>query len=440
MATQEKSLWERIAWKRVVPLAIMVFLILYLLISLIIGLFSGGSGDKPSEAESGYTLCGLNRSQSVELIRQEDRSNILEITDYNFYGESLNLYVNAYDRMTVDPLSGETLVLRDLCSGNETSVTLGSTADAQIDIGSLDPGFYSVYVKDGAKYHRVYVNKNILSDNTILSVTRDQSRHNVELIANAKVFDTASDETSLLDRSYLYLKVTSEPVRAEVYDVVISTAPSLTSSGVSLVGEEFSGTSEAAELWDVAQQLKTDLEAAGLTVKIVKSAADSSELFYGAGGTLSKIYSSRAKYFLFLDMTNYESDVRTWYSSFASDTLAASVAQQLTKIGLYSGEQGAAASIRDGSPLEGVAGEFDSDYEIRESGGLVLGAGVYSEAAAANASFAARNRCGVNAVRIVTTNVYDAASVSLWNEKKGQTAQAIADGVLAALGITAAGN
>ncbi|MBQ1757262.1 MAG: hypothetical protein IIZ98_02900, partial [Erysipelotrichaceae bacterium] len=71
--------------------------------------------------------------------------------------------------------------------------------------------------------------------------------------------------------------------------------------------------------------------------------------------------------------------------------------------------------------------------EIRELGGIVTGAGQYSETSEMNASFASKNIYGVNTVKIVTTNIWDSSSVSRWNERKEAIANAIIEGLEAYL-------
>ncbi len=72
---------------------------------------------------------------------------------------------------------------------------------------------------------------------------------------------------------------------------------------------------------------------------------------------------------------------------------------------------------------------YDGEYEIRETGGSVLGTGTYSETATQNANYT-DNIYGINTIKIITTNIYDADSVSLWTSCKDSVAQAIADAFL----------
>ena len=75
-------------------------------------------------------------------------------------------------------------------------------------------------------------------------------------------------------------------------------------------------------------------------------------------------------------------------------------------------------------------GKFDEEYEIREAGGKVLGAGTYSETSKANESFAANSIYGINTVKIVTNNIKSSGSTDTFKEKKLEIAGAIADGIM----------
>lgn len=430
MAKGKKIRWDRIAWKRVIPAGILLFLALYFVISLIVGLFS-----RPSTSDI-YTICNLSGKQTLKAIGKEDRSNAVVVKDYNFYGENLNLWTEAYDRNSLDTISfaGDSYVLVDLCSNRTHEFEISSAVDGQIDLSKLESGFYAVYVKQGDKASRVYVDHTILNKNVIYTVTRNATRTRVELIANRKQFDSVKSKESVLDQPYLYLKVTEEAASSvdgaeDNYDVVISIAPALTMDKISLVGEKQYGITEAKELWDVAQELKTKLQEQGLKVRILKDAYDApynnGGAFYGTDGVLNRAYDSGARYFIYLDMGTWDGETGTYHSSFAAGSLAESIHNELVNIGLMKSSQFKASNT------DKANGSFyDEDYEIREAGGIVLGAGTYSDASAANMDFAGENIYGINTVKIVTNNVRSQSGVNTWKAKKDQIAQAICDGIM----------
>ena len=137
---------------------------------------------------------------------------------------------------------------------------------------------------------------------------------------------------------------------------------------------------------------------------------------------------------IYLDMTNYDADMGVKYSGYAGGSLATSVYGKLVSIGLYDGNRTTELypCVRE-EGNDPAKGEFDVEYEIRELGGIVTGAGQYSETSEMNASFASKNIYGVNTVKIVTTNIWDSDSVARWNERKEAIANAIIEGLEAYL-------
>ncbi len=425
---------KRINWKRVVLLAILVFLALWLIISLIVGLFTGGSDDTSSI----YTIGNLNAKQTLSVIEEEDRSQTIEVTDYNFYGESLNLYLSTYDRNDPDSLAGETIVLVDLLSENSYEFEIGTGVDDQIMLGNLTEGFYSVYVKGDETNSRVYMSTRISSNNSIYTVTRNNTRYQVELIANKALFDEENATESVLDNHYLYIKVTQETTKeaeetASDIDVIINVAPALTSYNVSQVGESDNGIVEYDELIEVATEIQTQLESNGLKVLLVDyNSTGEKTLYYGTDGVAYQAYANNAKYMLYLDMTNLDYEIGTVYSNYSDGVLAEYIYDSLASVGLYNdkNDQLYDADVYNDS-LDGTY--YDGEYEIRETGGAVLGAGSYSESSQENATFASNNIFGVNTIKIVTTNIYSSTSVETWNSVKSNVASAIVEGFMSYL-------
>ena len=417
----------RIKWKVAIPMAILALLVLYLIISLVVGLFT----KNPSKDSDIYTPCNLTGKQTLKILQNEDRTNVAVVKDYNFYGESLNLYYEAYDRNMANAgtLTGKQLVLIDMCSDKKITFDITRNLDTQIDIAKLEPGFYSVYTQEGEKFTRLYADKSILSNNTIYSVTRNGKRTRVELIANQKLFDAKDATESRLDRPYLYLNVTAEEVKEDTteYDIVIITAPALTLQHVSPVGESANGIVEATELQAVADELKTILEEKGLKVSVIKGGGDDYLMYYGKDGVVGKAYKSDAKYAIYLDMVTLDYEILMVHSSYVSDAFASSVFEKLKGIGLYSGNE-----LTKSNRMNGDAGAADAYYEIRELGGVALGTGTFSATSAQNEAYKDHKK-GINAIEIITTNIRNASSVSLWNQKKAEMAKAIAEGVLAYL-------
>ena len=429
---------RKIRWDRLIPLVIFGLLLIYLIFSLLIHLIFGGSGKKTPKDDEIYTLCNLSARKTLQLVEKEDKANAAMLKDYNFYGESLNLYYDAYDREMSDSktLAGQTVALIDMCDGHTLTFDISREVDSQINLGKLTPGFYSVYTVAGTEektYTRLYFDRSLYSDTTAYSVTRDGKRLTVELIANKRLFDAPDAEESVLDQPYLYIKVTSEEVDPTTnieYDIAIVTAPALTEEGVSLVGEEENGYVEAKELWDVAEHLKRKLEAYDLKVLMGKDEYDQGIMYYDTAGVAYRCYKAHVKYLIYLDMTTDDNYVETIYSSYSSDKLARSIYTELVEIGLYEGDE----LSRSYKETDGLSGPIDYEYEIRETGGRALGAGTYSEYSQKNAPFAANNQYGINTVKIVTSNIRSLASMDKWSACKDKVADAITKGIINYLG------
>ncbi|MBQ4251686.1 MAG: hypothetical protein II704_01430, partial [Erysipelotrichaceae bacterium] len=211
--------------------------------------------------------------------------------------------------------------------------------------------------------------------------------------------------------------------------VAIITAPALLQTNVSLDGEHANGIVEGVELWAVAETVRDKLEAEGLKVRIVKDAHNEQILYYGEGGLANRIYNGNNKYAIMLDMTTANSEISTIYSAYASDKFARPMYSRLAALGFYK-EDGGQLKASSGATSKDDGTRYDSDWEIRELGGKVLGAGSYSETSRKNAAFSADSIYGVNAVKLTLLNIRDAEAVGRWNENRDAIANAIAEGIL----------
>jgi len=432
------KLIKRVKWKVVGPLAIACILVVYLVISLIVGLFTKIPEKKTVEINT--NLCGLNAKKTLEVVANEDRENPVMLKDYNFYGESLNLYYENYSVgiYNSETLVGKTVSLVDLCTGSEIRFDISAnedgdfTVDNQIELGKLTPGTYAVYIVEGETSRRVAMSTTILRNNTFTTVVREDKRLQVELLADKTMFDSKEPEEgeeSKLDKNYLYIKVT-EVASAETnsYDVVISVAPALTETGVSVTGETTYGYKESELLWPVAEQLQTKLEEAGLKVAILKETNDQEILYYGEDGILNKAYDLKAKYMLHLDVYDYGGK-GIEYSSFSSGELAKTILEEVMSTTTFLPDSKYADSCgRYESSL--TLQDYDGTYEIREAGGKVLGAGEYSASAQSNASFASDNIYGINTLVIMPAELKVQAEIENLANNGTAFADAVAKGFL----------
>ncbi|MGI6581956.1 MAG: hypothetical protein ACOX1M_06520 [Erysipelotrichaceae bacterium] len=421
----------KIKWNVVVPLVLSIILVSYLLISLIAGLFGSKTGDLDI-----YTIGNFNAKKTLDIINSEDRSQPILIKDYNFYGESLNLYFESYgdDITKSNTLNGKTVILKDLINSNNivTFADLTKDVDNQINLNKLTPGFYSLYIVDGDVTFRAYYQSVLSTNNTFYTVSRYGKNYKIEVIADKNLFDEINSNkkkplTDVLDQNYIYINVTVAQEYPQ-YDIAISTSPALTMSGISLVGEQVGDFIEAEQMYELALKVKSALEAKGLKVLVLKDEFGQDIQYYGKGGTLEKAYKSGAKYMIHLDMDFY-GNIGVMYANRSSGRLAKAVYGYLFKeTEIYPNDKYLFKCDVD------TNGVTDLQYEIREAGGAVLSAGTYSESAQKN-TFAYNNKYGIDTIQIVTINMSDSTARSLWSQQKEKVASAIVKGILEYLQI-----
>lgn len=433
------KLAKRVKWDVAGPLLVASLLVVYLVISLVVGLIGKIPDNKVVEINT--NLCGLNAKKTLEIVEKEDRSNPVIVKDYNFYGESLNLYLERYsvDIHNNETFVGKTLSFVDLCTETKIDFAIQAnaegnfTVDQQIELGKLTPGFFAIYLanSDGSS-SRLATSSTIVYNQTFTTVVRDGKRMKIELIADKTMFDPVEpteDQTSVLDLNYLYIKVTEvDASENDGYDVVVSLAPALIETGVSVVGESSYGYTEAELLWPVANEIVTKLQQQGLKVAILKDSYDEEILYYGEGGVLAKAYGMKAKYMLHLDIYDYGGK-GIEYSSFSSDALAKSILTEvMTKTTFLQDEDYAISASRQTSELTSL--DYDGTYEIREAGGKVLGASEFSTSAAANAKFAANNIYGIQTLVIMPAALTVEHDIKNLAENGNSLADAIVSGFM----------
>ena len=421
----------KIKWKNVILAALCLILFLYLIISLLISLFSGSNKDVDI-----YKIADFSGNKTLQIINSEDRSNSIEVKDYSFYGESLDLYFSNYSLSMPknDTLNGKTVVLKDLIDDKNiiTFENLTNEIDNQIKLDELKDGFYSIYLQNGEVLSRLFYSSVLSYDNVFYTVRRDGQIKKIELIADKSLFDyqKKKETVNVLDNNYLYLKVSTVAAdQSSQYDIAISTAPALVYEGVSLTGVEDNGIVESEQLYQLALDIKAQLESKGLKVLLIKDTHNQDIAFYGNGGVLNKAYSSKAKLFIHLDMDEY-GDKAVLYSSKSSSQLASAIfTGLLNDCNIYENDQYLLAS----SLTED--GNNDAQFEIREAGGKLLAAATYSENSQNNKSFAYDNRYGMNAVDVILTNINEADDVANFLNNKDKIVTSIVSGICSYLNI-----
>lgn len=390
-------------------------------------------GEKKSE----ISICGLNKHQSEQLLK-ENYTETYEISDYLFYGESLNLFQKPYDLETIDPISRKTVELTNVCGDETFTYTMESYVDRKIDVGELPAGFYSIYLNDQVVKKRLIYQESLQSE-PFYTVARNGKQKVVTLVADKQL----SEET--LKDNTLFIKIEDVQLQEESADVFLDPyGPRLVNGFAQPVGSA-NGISEAEEMQKAAQKMKDDLESYGLRVVIAKKEALEPLSYYGVDGIMDRAYRSQAKYYIELGMNaSAQSAVRgfeIYHSDQASGSLSNAIGYALSKnTPLQVSNAYTWKSHSEGvapCPLTGTAGKeiYDSFPAIRESGGRATGAAQMSADAKTNASFVEDGNIGMYAISVNFIYLSNADDVALWKQKQDDILKQFSDAFVKAIHV-----
>mgnify|MGYP000077415967 FL=1 len=104
------------------------------------------------------TICGFSEEETLNKLNKTYKDTI-EVKDYLYYGESLALYQDSYSPENKDTLSGNTVELRNVCTGDKVSMTMENYVDQKIHLDELKEGFYEVYIIEDLVEKRVVFDK-----------------------------------------------------------------------------------------------------------------------------------------------------------------------------------------------------------------------------------------------------------------------------------------
>ena len=402
---------RRIRWSAVVLAIIACALVIYLLASLVGMLFGGSPKD-----ENAFSVCKLSNKKLQSMYKDVEYKGEILVADYVVYGETLNLYSSDYLVGGRNAFTGKTMVLKNICTGEEYTIDkLGSELDGQIRAKDLEVGLYEMYIIDNLLEKRLYMDQTLIKDVSFYSSTNKESNKKISLIADISLFDKEGDEEHVLDRDYLFLNVTNEALPETYVDVMLNPGPISISNNIGL---EANGVTEEAEMYRLSKRVKELLEKEGLKVGIAREEYSWLST-YGETGTVARGYDTGAKYFISLATSGGSSTqqgVNIVHSSFVSSNLANAIYNQ------YKAQTKMVVS--DVMVSERSSG-YDSDIDIRESGGRALGAGELVEK---NAFALTYN--GMEAIYIEAFNINNPEDVALWQQEFENVAKAIAQGII----------
>lgn len=392
-----------------------------------------------SSKEEPFTICGLDVEQTAEKLQSKEKDSYM-ISDYLFYGESLNLFAKDYETGTKDDVRRKSITLRDLCSDESVTYTMEDRADRQIDLPELEPGFYALSIRDENVEKRLVYDEAMTSQ-PFYGVTRNGKVKVATLIGDADLIGPASANHDL------FLKIEEADVQADVYDIFIDPYGQRLINGVVQSAGNANGLDESVEMQWAAEQLKGELEKHGLKVMLAKDKHDDILGYYGKEGIMQKAYASHAKYYLELGMNSsaqsVDSGTEIIYSNYSSATLANTLMYELTKNTSLSGSDlnswfqrnsGVGAS----NTAAGADGKeiYDMLPSLRESGGRISAAGQFSDAAKENAEVVQSSRCGMQAVSINFIYITNAEDARIWKKEREVIITELSDAFLKAIHVS----
>ena len=414
---------RKVKWKSVAVLVVACILVVYLFTNLI-GMLFGNSKTDPNA----FTACKLSNTKLQKKLGPKTYEGSMAMQDFVFYGEGLTLYSEPYTLDSRNSFEGKTMTLVNVCTGDEIEISkVDSSLDGQIQLGELPVGLYEVYIKENLLMKRVFTPEKITGNNSIYTVTRNKSNNKVEVIADAALLNNKDSTENVLDKNYVFINVTKQPLPKDVYDVVINPGPITVDNKVDVkVGD----LSAQAEMYRLANKIKEGLEKEGLKVLISRNETEILST-YGKEGTLVKGYQGQAKYFISLIMYNANSSTKGMtitHSSYTSDVLAKEIYNAVVDQTSLSGKN-QSYDVVSSTPI----GLYDTDVEIREAGGRALAAATYSDRSKDN-DFAT-NAHGMNAISIEVFNANNVVDIEIWKTEFDKIATQVSYGFLKYLGI-----
>jgi N-acetylmuramoyl-L-alanine amidase len=409
-------------WKYIIPVVILALLLVYAVGFLL--------WPKDTVKPVVKTICDFNVSQSKAKVSTV-YSPTTQISDYFAYGETLNLFNSKYVLGKKDLFIGKTVILVNLCNGLERVYMLESAVDGQIPMEDLEEGFYEVFVMINLQRHRV-VSEGVIAD-SFTTIRRNGVYKTIDIIADRFLLENDTEGDSTMDKNYLFIHVyPAEEDDEEIYDIVIDPGHLNKDLGYTDFGYRVNDVIEANEMLRMALLLKAEFEQYGLKVLLTRE-GDEIVNTYNIDGRLHRAYLSNAKYYIEVQAVGAGNSsvtgMQVVYSSYASPRLPSAVFRYLIdNTNLKSTGIRGTGSIPGVVP-SGRSDGFDGRMVIRESGGIALSAGNFSQKARdENYSFAGESRLGLHTVTIEYMYITHAPSVVQWNSQIENYARATAEG------------
>ncbi len=377
-------------------------------------------------------MCTEKRNSDLEY-EFKDAEQTAELKSYNFYGESLNLYGQEYTGYTsnTDPFVGSSIVLVNICTGQETSFKYSANIDENIKTAELEAGTYEVYIKTGSVLKRL-ISSELVFD-TMYTVTRDSTNKKVQIIANKEL------ENKVLTQNQVYITVKEIPhseLPKGVYDIVLDPGHYSIQYGKEItwiaidMGATGNGLTEGTANYLTATELKSILEAKGLKVQITRQYAEDVILEFGINSRIHTSYLSQAKFYFACHLNTSPnastSGSEIYTTRFGSKKLADTISSSLKN-----------SKIRvNNSSIQYKFGIFDYYHFIRETGGNATMAGQeLATGSGANSQTFARTTHGAHGLLLELAYISNPAEAQNWKDNYKSSVQEVANGLFKYLGI-----
>lgn len=425
---------RRLKWRVIIPSFILVLLVGYILFNLLFP--KDLLIDTPS-----FVVCDYSYTKTQSVLNELQYEEKIELKDYLFYGETLNIFNATYDINQADYFIGKTIKLRNICDSSEWVYMLGKNVDEQIPLENLPDGFYEIFVVDSLKEKRLVTSGELYDE--FYTVRRNGLSKKIDLVADKDLLKEKDDSLPIMEDNYFFLNISTqsdEQDNPEIYDVYLDAAHNTISYNYVDKGRTVNNLVEADELYKVAVAVKGKLEAKGLHVLLSRENEDTVINQYGLEGRLNRAYKAQVKHYIELNLnftTNEDTrGSRVIYSSYSSNRFATALFKSyISTPGLVPYGRQTSTNIA-GVLSSSRTNNLDSYPVIREAGGRILSAGTISELAIEqNSEFNSNERRGIQSVSLELFFISNPLDVNVYQSDFDTIVNNIANGYLKYLGM-----
>ncbi len=425
---------RRLKWRVIIPSFILVLLVGYILFNLLFP--KDLLIDTPS-----FVVCDYSYTKTQSVLNELQYEEKIELKDYLFYGETLNIFNATYDINQADYFIGKTIKLRNICDSSEWVYMLGKNVDEQIPLENLPDGFYEIFVVDSLKEKRLVTSGELYDE--FYTVRRNGLSKKIDLVADKDLLKEKDDSLPIMEDNYFFLNISTqsdEQDNPEIYDVYLDAAHNTISYNYVDKGRTVNNLVEADELYKVAVAVKGKLEAKGLHVLLSRENEDTVINQYGIEGRLNRAYKAQVKHYIELNLnftTNEDTrGSRVIYSSYSSNRFATALFKSyISTPGLVPYGRQTSTNIA-GVLSSSRTNNLDSYPVIREAGGRILSAGTISELAIEqNSEFNSNERKGIQSVSLELFFISNPLDVNVYQNDFDTIVNNIANGYLKYLGM-----